>query len=163
MDPELLAFARYDYTRLVAALALMCGSRAVAEDATQEALARAWERMDRGQRIDSPAAWITVVASNLVRSAVRRRHAERRALARIRRERPATTELAMPEVAVDVARAIGGLAWRQREAVVLHYWLEMTVAEIAAALGVSEGTVKSALHRARRHLHAALTEDEVVT
>ena len=47
------------YPRLVAAVALISGSRAAAEDAVQEALARAWERSERGEQIESLPAWVT--------------------------------------------------------------------------------------------------------
>jgi RNA polymerase sigma-70 factor, ECF subfamily len=164
LDPELLAFLENNYARLVAGLALMSGSVPLAEDAAQEAMARAWERMDRGQHFESVTAWITVVSTNLVRSGLRRRLAEHRALARLAAggaDRGGS--MTMPEEAVDVVRAIQSLPRRQREALVLHYWLEMTVVEIAAALRVSEGTVKTALSRGRHHVAQSLTEvDEVI-
>ncbi|MGH2659124.1 MAG: RNA polymerase sigma factor [Actinomycetota bacterium] len=47
---------------------------------------------------------------------------------------------------------------RQREVAVFHYFLDLDVAEVASLLGVPEGTVKSALHRARRSLARALGE-----
>jgi RNA polymerase sigma factor (sigma-70 family) len=57
---------------------------------------------------------------------------------------------------VDVARALEALPRRQREVAVLRYLLEMSTAEVAAALGITEGTVKSSLARARAHLVEAL-------
>src|SRR5204863_7296044 len=78
-EQAIRSFLATDYPRLVAGVALMCGSRAAAEDAVQEALARAWERTERGERIESLRAWVTKVAINLVRSGFRRRMAERRA------------------------------------------------------------------------------------
>ena len=51
----------------MAAVSLACGSRAAAEDAVQEALARAWERSERGEHIESLRAWVMKVAINLVR------------------------------------------------------------------------------------------------
>ena len=57
---------------------------------------------------------------------------------------------------VDVARALEALPRRQREVAVLRYLLEMSTAEVAATLGISEGTVKSSLARARAHLAEAL-------
>jgi RNA polymerase sigma factor (sigma-70 family) len=64
---------------------------------------------------------------------------------------------------MDVGRAVSGLPLRQRQAVVLHYYLDLDVAETARTLGVSPGTVKTALHRARRTLAGRLREaDEVL-
>ena len=55
-----------------------------------------------------------------------------------------------------MARALEALPRRQREVAVLRYLLEMSTAEVAAALGIAEGTVKSSLARARAHLVEAL-------
>ena len=145
------------YPRLVAGIALMTGSRAVAEDAVQEAVVRAWERSERGQRIESLAAWVTTVSVNLARSWYRRLLAERRARQQPRvADAPATTEERM-----DVIRALTALPRRQREATVLRYYLGMDVKEIAEVLGVGEGTAKTTLFRARQKLAAALGEPEL--
>jgi RNA polymerase sigma-70 factor (ECF subfamily) len=148
-------FLARDYGRLVGAVTLVCGSRAAAEDAVQEALARAWERSDRGETIGSLAAWVTTVALNLTRSAFRRARAERRARERIRTE-PGP---AVPEELVDLERALASLPRRQREATVLRYYLDMDVTEVASALGMAEGTAKTTLFRARRALARALRVD----
>ena len=72
-------FLHGDYPRLVAGVAMVAGSRPAAEDAVQEALARAWERSERGEEIESLTAWVTAVSLNLARSRLRRVVAERRA------------------------------------------------------------------------------------
>jgi RNA polymerase sigma-70 factor (ECF subfamily) len=147
------------YPKLVAGLTLVCGSRAAAEDAVQEALARCWERSSRGEAIDSPEAWMTTVALNLARSRLRRLRAERRASARI-----APREARAPAADVaDLRRALARLPAREREAVVLHYYLDLSVAEVAAVQRVADGTVKTALHRARRALARALADEEIPT
>jgi len=151
-------FLASDYPRLVAGVALVTGNRAAAEDAVQEALARAWERSERGERIDSLPAWVTRVAMNLSRSRFRRMRAEARARERIA---AAVRPAADVAVGVDVRRALAGLPRRQRETTVLRYYLGMDVAEIAATLGVAEGTVKVSLHRARRALAEGLGEREL--
>jgi RNA polymerase sigma-70 factor (ECF subfamily) len=68
-----------------------------------------------------------------------------------------------PEAAewrTDLARALAALPRRQREVAVFRYFLDLDVAEVAALLGIPEGTVKSALHRARRSLAEALGEHD---
>jgi RNA polymerase sigma-70 factor (ECF subfamily) len=151
-------FLAGDYPRLVAGVAMVTGSLPAAEDAVQEALARAWERSERGERIESLPAWVMRVAMNLSRSRFRRMRAEARARERIAAAvRPATDVAAD----VDVRRALAGLPRRQREATVLRYYLGMDVAEIAATLGVAEGTVKVSLHRARQALAKVLGEREL--
>jgi RNA polymerase sigma factor (sigma-70 family) len=136
----------------------MSGSRAAAEDAVQEALARAWERGERGERIESPRAWVMTVSINLVRSGFRRFVAEQRARRRLgpaeQRSESASDDL------VDVRRALDGLPRRQREATVLRYYLDLSVAEVAAAMAVNEGTAKTLLFRARQALASALGEHE---
>jgi RNA polymerase sigma-70 factor (ECF subfamily) len=67
---------------------------------------------------------------------------------------------ASTEDRLDVRRVLGDLPRRQREVVVLHYYLGLPVLEIAETLGVSEGTVKSTLFRARHAMAVALGEDE---
>jgi RNA polymerase sigma-70 factor (ECF subfamily) len=154
-EASIRSFLAAEYPRLVGGLALICGSRLAAEDVVQEALARAWERSERGERIDSLAGWVTVVAMNLARSGLRRRLAERRARARLT-EDPARSLEADVDSQVDVARALAELPRRQREATVLRYYLGLSVREVAAAMGVTEGTAKTNLFRARRALVAAL-------
>lgn len=78
-EVELAAFIRTSYPRIVGTVALVCGNRALAEDAVQDALARAWEHLERGNDIDSLPAWVTAVALNVVRSNFRRVLAEQRA------------------------------------------------------------------------------------
>lgn len=137
----------------------MCGSRATAEDAVQEALGRAWERSLRGEDIRNLEAWVRTVAVNLSRSAIRRVLAERRAGDRLRLDGRLGGLAPEPSAdRVDVLEALAHLPRRQREATVLRYYLGLDVAEISAALGVREGTTKTTLHRARRALAARLGE-----
>ena len=59
----------------------------------------------------------------------------------------------------DMARALGALPRRQREVAVFRYYLDLDIAEIATILGIPEGTVRGALHRAHRSLARALADD----
>ncbi len=149
-------FLHTRYPRLVAAVALASGSRAAAEDAVQEAMLRAWERSERGEEIESLNAWVTTVAMNLSRSGLRRLRSERRAKARLRARGWTEDPAAAAGRAIDVNRALSTLPRRQREAVVLRYYLQLDTREVAAALRINEGTVKSTLHRARTTLADAL-------
>lgn len=133
----------------------MTGSRQAAEDAVAEALARAWERTERGDMIENVAAWVTTVGTNLARSRWRRMLAERRATERLVALSPET-----PDEVVDLRAALAALPRRQREVTVLRYLLGHDVREVAGILGVSEGTVKTSLHRARAALARALGEKE---
>jgi RNA polymerase sigma-70 factor (ECF subfamily) len=150
-DQEIEDFVTTSLPRLVAGLTVMTGSRAAAEDVVCEALARAWERSARGEHIESLPAWVTTVATNLARSGVRRLRTELRwRRSAQRNDGPDADEVA------DVSRAVRALPRRQREAAVLHYYLDLDVVEVARLLGVSEGTVKTNLFRARHKLALAL-------
>ena len=151
---------------MVGAVALISGTGAAAEDAVQEALARAWERSERGERIESLKAWVTTVAINQVRSGFRRLRAERRARQRAGPGAWPEVSAGLPsmpgtELALDVRRALQSLPRRQREATVLRYYLDMDVAEIAQVLRINEGTAKTTLHRARRALAEALGDEDL--
>ena len=156
-EVALREFLHTSYPRLVAAVALVCESRPVAEDAVQEALLRAWERSEKGEEIESLEGWVTTVALNLARSGVRRIRSERRA-----RTRLASAAVGEPPSAdrIDVDRALAALPRRQREVAVLRYYLQLSTREVATALELDEGTVKSTLFRARAALAQALGIDE---
>lgn len=82
-DADIRELLATTYPRLVAGLAMAAGSRAAAEDAVQQAVARAWERSQRGESIDSLPAWITRVAVNLTHSRWRRARVEARGRERV--------------------------------------------------------------------------------
>ncbi len=134
-------------------MTLVVGERAAAEDAVHEALARAWERSARGEHIESLPAWVTRVAMNLSKSRLRRLRVESRA-----RQSLGAVDGTSDDAGerFEIGAAVAGLPRRQREVTVLRYFLGFDVAEIASLLRVSEGTVKTSLHRARHALAAAL-------
>jgi RNA polymerase sigma-70 factor (ECF subfamily) len=136
----------------------MAGSQPLAEDAVQEALARAWERSDRGESIESLTGWVAVVATNLARSGLRRLMTERRARSRLG---SAGVEAPDADERMDVVRAVRALPRRQREAVVLHYYLDLPVETVARAMRTSQGAVKNALFNARVSVRRTLGQSEV--
>lgn len=151
------AFYRDQHDPIVRLCWLATLDRGDAADAAQEALTRAWERWDSIAATD-PAAWTRTVALNLCRNRWRR----------LRRQR---LDAVVPDTAVafsageqDLVEALRGLSRRQREAVILFYWLDLDVAGCADAMGVSAGSVKQHLSRARAALSALLTprDDEEV-
>lgn len=155
------AFVEQEYDRLRRALVLYCGDAEVAAELAQDAFARAYERWSRVRRMDRPGAWVQTVAFNLARSAFRRRHAERRAYGRHGPDPDRTTV----DVAdgMSVRQAVEALPPRQREAVVLRYFLGRSVAETADVLGIAEGAVRSATFKAiaRMRQHFDVPEEVV--
>jgi RNA polymerase sigma factor (sigma-70 family) len=157
---DLDRFLAEDYGAVVAAVALVTGNRSTAEDAVQDALVKLLSSPP-AEPLRSTAAWITVVASNNARSTHRRRGVERRKLTTIA-ARP-SADGGDPATTVadnDVTAALRLLPVQQRQVCVLHYYVDASVADISSALGVSEGTVKTQLHRARRALAVLLGEPE---
>ena len=135
-------------------MAVGCGSRAAAEDSVQEALARAWERSERGERIESLAAWVTTAAFNLSRSWLRRTVAERRSVARLVSEAPIDRD-----DRDDLQEAIASIPRRQRQVIVLRYYLGLPLEEISRVLRIAPGTVKANLFKARKNLAVRLGEE----
>lgn len=158
-EDQLARFVRADYGGLVAALGLVCGDRGAAEDAVQEALARALIAMRKGTTIESLPAWVRVVALNLLRNRWRSLTRERRAG---RKATDVSTGAMSDDVdeVMDLRAAVAGLSRRQREAVALYYRLGLSVSETAQAMRVSDGTVKTLLSRARATLAQVLEPGE---
>jgi RNA polymerase sigma-70 factor (ECF subfamily) len=126
-----------------------------AEEVTQDAFLKLLENWRKVSSYEQPEAWVRRVA---IRLAVRQASRES---GRGARERSA--DLPPPEAGQEpdpaVAAAIAALAPRQRAAVVLHYYEDLSVLDVARVLNVSESTVKQHLHRARVRLAEVLGEE----
>ncbi len=144
------AFVASDYSRVVAAVAAATRSDDGAEDAVQDALIKA---LDADPLPENLRAWVTVVAVNRRRDLQRRASAERRAIGRLDAPAPSDPTAGLAEHTA-LREAVDALPERQRQIVLMHYYLDSSVADIASALGVAPGTVKTQLHRGR----AALAE-----
>ena len=131
------------------------GNMSDAQEVVQEAFCRAYPRWEKLSGYDDPVAWVRRVAWNLATSRWRRMRTAVRFLHRQREE-----HIPGPDPNhVALTAALATLPDRQRRAVVLHYLADQSVAEIARAEGVAEGTVKSWLHRARTALATQLADD----
>lgn len=106
--------------------------------------------------VREPGVYVRRAVVNLCRNRRRRLWLERRES----RRQSDTLTVTLAEPADDVWAAVRALPPRQRAAVVLRYWDDLTDAEIAAALGCSVGTVKSQLAKARVSLARALGEED---
>lgn len=129
---------------------LLCGDPSLAEDATQEAFARALARWRRLGAEPWVAGWVTTTALNVARRQMRRRTTVR----------PQALEEPDREAELDLLTGIRGLPPRQQEAIALYYLLDLPVAETAAAMRCDPGTVKTHLSRARSSLAEALGTDD---
>jgi RNA polymerase sigma-70 factor (sigma-E family) len=143
------------YRRLVVQIYAICGDLAEAEDAVQDAFVTALQKKARLAQLNNPEAWVRTVALNSVRHRWRHASVVRRYQGKV--PGPQGPVDVGPEH-VAIVTALEGVEADQREAVVLHYLADLSVADIAAQLGVPEGTVKSRLSRARSRL-AGLLDD----
>jgi RNA polymerase sigma-70 factor (ECF subfamily) len=152
IDDDFEVLFRAEYARVAAAVGLVIGSGAQAEEVAQDAFCRALERWDRVRVHASPGAWVQLTALRMaVRSSRRRVRGESLA--------PAWGAATVAEpVDVDLLAAVDALPGGQRTAVVLHHLLDLPVAEVADVMGVRPGTVKTHLHRARTRLAEVLGE-----
>lgn len=155
---ELDEFTATHHGRLVGTLWLYCGDRDVAEELAQETLVRVCRDWEQVSRMAAPGAWAHRVAINLANSHFRRRGAARRAQSRIQAD--ALDHHVDPDGAANVAvrRAVAALNPKQRSVVVLRYYADLPLQDIADALGLSLSAVKSLHHRATRALQDALGE-----
>ncbi len=155
---ELDTFVAHEYPKVVAAVGLITGNRQDAADAVQDALVGYLAKPPTRQ-VRNLAAWITVIASNRARDLRRSRGAESRALAKVGTD-DESYDSALVGLDLDVVRALEQLPRQQKEVCVLHYLLDHSVEQIAEGLGVSTGTVKTQLHRARKTLAARLRRED---
>ncbi|WP_432993257.1 sigma-70 family RNA polymerase sigma factor [Dactylosporangium sp. CA-233914] len=144
------------YIRIVGVVALVAGSRADAEECVQEAFVRLLGRWDRVSRLESPEVWVRTVAFRLVSN--RRRKARNMVQAAWRHGRVADVPPPSAD-SIDVPAALKTLPLGQRQVIVMHHLLGLSVNEIALALEIAPGTVKSRLGRARGVLTTLLEEE----
>ena len=160
LGPE--AFCRDIHPRLVGSLRLYLGDVESARELAQDALVRVIERWPQVSAMDHPQAWTYRVAFNLARSRLRRTMAEARA--RRRSDVPPASSWGVDVADVLAVRAaVHRLPPRQRQAIVLRFYSDLTVDQIGEAMGCRPGTVKAHLHQALAALRTAglATTDDV--
>ena len=137
---------------------------ATADDLAAETFAvafRTWDRLDPTRPV---RPWLYGIAANLVRHHWRKERRMLRAYARTRVDPVLAQEdetVARADADArhrELAAGLAGLRRDEREILLLHAWAELSDSEIAGALGVPVGTVKSRLSRTREKLRNQLTE-----
>ncbi|WP_354697196.1 ECF RNA polymerase sigma factor SigE [Paraconexibacter sp. AEG42_29] len=140
-----IAIRRYLHARV--------GDAALAEDLAAETFVRAFAARarfrDQGHGV---RAWLFQIATNLLRDEIRAGHRRSRAAA------PEAVSVAAPDLPADPAlgELLRQLPREQLEVLLLHAWADLGYEEIAVALDIRVGTVRSRLHRARAHLRRSL-------
>jgi RNA polymerase sigma-70 factor, ECF subfamily len=136
----------------------MLGDRAEAEDATQEAISRAWRRLSQLRDQSQVRPWFLAIVANHCRNLRRTRWFRTVRVADIfqpaRRVEPDVER-------IDVQRALARLPVRDREALFMRFYLDLPVEEVAAALGISPAAAKGRIYRACKRLRPDLEEEDL--
>lgn len=128
------------------------------EDIAQEAFARLIRKQGSLRNPDAALAYVRASVCNLTRNRHRHLRVVRRRTPAARPEESSEQAVILREDHREVLAALAALPLRRREAIVLRYWLDLSEREIAAAMGVSQGTVKSNVSRGLAALALALGE-----
>ena len=142
---------------------LMMRDRGLAEDAVQEALIQIWKHLPSFRLKSSLKTWMVRIVVNEVKQQFRKKQVP---TVPLEQASQVTDDLDKAEIAMirneerqHLKQALEQLPAEQKEAVVLHYFSELTVPEIATVTGQREGTIKSRLSRALSHLGEILQND----
>lgn len=144
--------------RLYRALWLVARDRSVAEEVTQDAFLKVWERWNRVRGFEDPAGYLYRTGMNILRN--RRRRAALGLRRLVHASPPARDEIAAVDARDVVVRALGTLTPRERAALVLVDLLDMTSEDAAKALGVRASTVRVLAGRARAALRDRIGEED---
>jgi len=145
----------------------MLNDPAEADEATQDAFVKAFRRLSSFRGEAGLATWLYAIALNVCRERLRQRRARER-LARIWRAVGLAEESAEPRPEqIAIAREADRAVWRaverlndqQREVVILRYYHDLKLDDIAQVMGVSERTVRTWLQRAHDQLREWLKDD----
>ena len=158
-DAEFTEFVHATWPSLYRTAWLILGDTGLAEDLVQTALGKTYAAWPRIHDLEAAPAYARRTLVTTSHSWFRKRSWRERATGDLPEAAYSTDPSTRPAV-VDALRA---LPPRQREVVVLRYYDDLPVAEVAALLGCSEGTVKSQTHAALRRLRDLLGDAVIPT
>jgi RNA polymerase sigma-70 factor, ECF subfamily len=148
-------FFEHHRNRLFGVMCLVTGNRSEAEEITQEAFLKVWERWERVSGLESAEAYLFKIAMNVFRNRLRRAAlATRKAFALA----PKSDDLTEVEDRDEVVRTLRSLPPRQRAALVLTTLLDLSSDEAAKILGIQASTVRSLATQGRTGLREAKGE-----
>lgn len=139
---------------------VILGAKELAEDVYQETFLRVCKAWTNFRGDSSEKTWITGIAVNVcrdfMRSAWKRRVTVSDEIVELVPDTYSINEMDRRAEKDDMMKVLAGLSADHREAIVLYYYHDLDIRQIALALGIPEGTVKSRLHKARTKLAALL-------
>ncbi|NNF60846.1 MAG: sigma-70 family RNA polymerase sigma factor [Gammaproteobacteria bacterium] len=133
-----------------------------AEDVVQEVFLRAWTGLHRFRFSAAPATWLFRMTRNVCNEMNRRRRRKgETAPGEVAYQPGAEREQQQQQTIAAVRRLVAALPERQRDAVLLRVFEELSVIETARVMGCRPGTVKATLHKALNNLRAAARDSDV--
>ena len=133
----------------------MLGDRWEAEDATQEAVTKAWRKLGQLRPGMPVRPWFLTIVANQCRN-VRRTHWFR--TLRMSEVLQRTGE--PDDDRLDLERAVANLPARDRQAIFMHFYLDLPVEEVAVVLGISASATRARIYRACHRLRPGLVEED---
>ena len=151
---------RAEHHRMLRLAVLLTSSTEVAQDVVQDSFVAMHDGWQRLRDAESALAYLRQAVLNRSRSVLRHRTVVDKNLQKAPPDMPSAEHgaLVLLERSAVVA-ALRGLPDRQREAIVLRYYADLSEAEIATAMGISRGAVKSHTARGMTALRAALEQE----
>jgi DNA-directed RNA polymerase specialized sigma24 family protein len=155
-DFEYTAFFRNEFPGVLRTITLMLRDQPRAEEVSQDAFLKLLQGWPKISRYERPAAWVRRVAVRLAMRSIQRDRVWGLVRGSLLPSEPA------PPSRFDVDGAIRRLPASQRAAIVLHYYEDRPLAEVAMILGCAEATARVHLHRGRNRMRELLGEDDDV-
>jgi RNA polymerase sigma-70 factor (ECF subfamily) len=153
-DEAFEAFWREHFASVARAATGITGNVEDGAEVAQEAFARAYQHWAKVSGLDRPEAWVHRVAVNVAISHLRRAH---------RRIVPASPPIVEPPDAPDddLLRALRGLTPAQRAVVVLRFYLDLSVDDVAKTMRKRPGTVRALTHQGMERLRSSLRKERL--
>ncbi|MEN3930233.1 sigma-70 family RNA polymerase sigma factor [Microvirga sp. W0021] len=155
--PELAEDILLILPKLRAFATSLCGNAAQADDLVQETLVRAWSHIDHFEKGTNLSAWLFTILRNLFHSEYRKRRREVADPDGVYAEQLESPAEQLPHLELkDLQDALGMLSPEQREALILVGAEGFSYEDAASICGVSTGTIKSRVSRARARMHEVM-------
>ena len=135
----------------------MLGDRAEAEDATQEAITKAWRNLSRLRDRSQVRPWFLAIVANQCRNVRRTRWFSTIRLPAFFQPAAAAADTDQ----LDIVTALARLPAVDRQVLFMHFYLDLPIEEIGVALGISPAAAKGRVYRACRRLRPGLLEEDV--